>query len=61
MKQKRPAKEIAWSHNAVYLSSTDLYIKACRHSGVSEVYVSDTFRNVVSRELWGLCKIDRFF
>ena len=59
IKQKKPAKEIAWNHNAVYLS--DLYIKACRHPGVSKAYVSDTFRNVISRELWKLCKIDRFF
>lgn len=56
-----PAKEIASNHNAVHVSSTDLYTKACRHPSVGEAYVSDTFRNVMGKELWKLCKTDRFF
>ena len=61
MKEKMPAKDIASNHNALYVSSTDLYTKACRHPGASEAYVSDTFRNVMGRELWKLYKIDCFF
>ena len=61
MKQKMPVKETASNHHAMYLSSTNLYIKACRHPGVSEAYMSDTFRKVISRELWKLYKIDHFF
>ena len=61
MKQKMPTKEIASNHNAVYVFSTNLYTKACKHPSVNKAYVNDTFRNVMGRELWKLCTIDRFF
>ena len=56
-----PVKEIALNYYAMYLSLTNLYIKAYRHSGVSKAYMSDTFRKVISRELWKLYKINYSF